>query len=212
MASRAIACLRENPRATAVRLPRVRETCLTDAIPHMVERATGLTPAFIWDDATKWHAARPAEGRCAKPAVALQPQRDRSCRNRPRVGLVGNALLCFDPYMNDNIADKLASLGCEPVLPDPALVAADDVRYLPQLKAFDDAGVRDVIYLQSFGCLKGHVQARGALHSLRRRFPALSITVIDYDPEASALNRETRLRLAVEAARERAKAQNSTSS
>ncbi|MDO4291208.1 MAG: BadF/BadG/BcrA/BcrD ATPase family protein [Eggerthellaceae bacterium] len=206
MASRAITCLRENPRATAVRLPRVCETCLTDVIPHMVERATGLTPAFIWDDATKWHAARSTEGHCAKPApTPLQPQRDRSCCNRPRVGLVGNALLCFDPYMNDNIASKLASLGCELVLPDPALVDTDDVRYLPQLKAFDDAGVRDVVYLQSFGCLKGHVQARGALHSLRRRFPDLNITVIDYDPEASALNRENRLRLAVEAARERAK-------
>ena len=95
----------------------------------------------------------------------------------------------------------LGPLGAPPVLPDPALLFSDDVRFLPQLDAFAAAGVRHVIYLQSFGCLKGHVRSRGALHDLGRRYPDMQITVLDYDPEASALNRENRVRLVVEAAR-----------
>ena len=72
-----------------------------------------------------------------------------------------------------------------------------DVRYLEQLRAFRDAGVERVIYLQSFGCLKGHVKSRGAAHELAALFPEMPVTVIDYDPESSALNRENRIRLAL---------------
>ena len=103
----------------------------------------------------------------------------------------------FNPQLNDHVEDLLRDLGCEPVYPDPALVAVEDVRYLEQLAAWEAAGLRRVIYLQSFGCLKGHVQSRGALRELRKRFPSIAITVVDYDAEASALNRENRIRLAV---------------
>ena len=118
-----------------------------------------------------------------------------------RIGIVGNPLIVFEPFMNDRIVEVLDSLGCEPVVPDPALLVGDDVRYLDQLAAFEEQGIHDVIYLLSFGCLKGHVSARGALRELHERFADMRITVIDYDPESSALNRENRIRLAVDAAR-----------
>lgn len=120
---------------------------------------------------------------------------------RPRIGIVGNPLIVFEPFMNDRIVEVLDSLGCEPVMPDPALLVGDEVRYLDQLAAFEEQGIHDVIYLLSFGCLKGHVSARGALRELHERFADMRITVIDYDPESSALNRENRIRLAVDAAR-----------
>ncbi len=120
---------------------------------------------------------------------------------RPRIGIVGNPLIVFEPFMNDRIVEVLDSLGCELVMPDPALLEGDDVRYLDQLAAFAEQGIHDVIYLLSFGCLKGHVSARGALRELHERFADMRITVIDYDPESSALNRENRIRLAVDAAR-----------
>ena len=103
--------------------------------------------------------------------------------------------------MNDRIVEMLESLGCESVMPDPALLAGDDVRCLDQLALFAEQGIHDVIYLLSFGCLKGHVSARGALRELHERFADMRITVIDYDPESSALNRENRIRLAIDAAR-----------
>ena len=71
------------------------------------------------------------------------------------------------------------------------------MRYLDQLQHFYDQGVRHVIYLQSFGCLKGHVSVRGGMHGLAKRFPGMNIVVLDYDPEASALNRENRVLLAL---------------
>ena len=115
---------------------------------------------------------------------------------------MGNALLCFDSYMNEGLCALLEQLGCDIALPDPRNLIADDVHYLSQLDAFARAGVDHVVYVQSFGCLKGHVHARGAAHEFARRYSDMPVTVIDYDPESSALNRENRVRLAVEAAKQ----------
>lgn len=79
---------------------------------------------------------------------------------RPRIGIVGNALLCFDPLMNDGLVDFVDRLGYDPVLSDPTKLYVDDVRYLDQLDEFADQGVDHVLYFLSFGCLKGHVHAR----------------------------------------------------
>ena len=49
--------------------------------------------------------------------------------------------------------------------------------------------------------MKGHVQARGTAHAMAARWPHMPVTVLDYDPKSSALNRENRIRLAVSAAR-----------
>ena len=45
------------------------------------------------------------------------------------------------------------------------------------------------------------MQSRGAQHEFARRYPDMPVTIIDYDSESSALNRENRIRLAVEAAK-----------
>ena len=115
--------------------------------------------------------------------------------------MVGCALLCVDPLMNDRVIDFVEGQGCEVVLPRVERLLVDDVRYLDELRRFSDMGVDHVIYLQSFGCLKGHVRSRGSLHEIARLFPEMPVTVIDYDPEASALNRENRIRLALAAAK-----------
>ena len=231
LAARAIRLLEENPELAAITLPAVCERCLVDAVPRMVERATGRAPEFVWerswradgaDDASPQHSGEAAlaaggapeaepeapaapTGSAAEAEAAGARSTDASAQTRasakPRIGIVGNPLLVLDPFMNDGLVDLLKSLGADPVLPDADLLFADDVRFLPQLDAFAAAGVRHVIYLQSFGCLKGHVKSRGALHDLGRRYPDLQVTVLDYDPEASALNRENRVRLVVEAAR-----------
>lgn len=191
MAARVIRMLRDDPGITRVELPRVCETCLTDAVPRIVERACGRTPEYAW---VPW-----ASGGDSSALARASMHNDGSAR--PRIGIVGNPLIVFEPFMNDHVVEMLESLGCEPIMPDPALLAGDDVRYLDQLALFEEQGIHDVIYLLSFGCLKGHVSARGALRELHERFADMRITVIDYDPESSALNRENRIRLAVDAAR-----------
>ena len=170
-----------------VEIPFVCQDCLVDALPLELRQMNGYAPGLeIVRSAPAPNAETPTEA------------------TGPVIGLVGNPFLVFDEEMNEGVASLIERLGCSVVLPEPALLEVDDVRYLPQLDKFYEAGVNHIIYLQSFGCLKGHVQSRGAQHEFARRYPNMPVTVIDYDPESSALNRENRVRLAVEAARLRA--------
>ncbi len=173
-----------------LRVPRVCLECLTDALPFELEHVgAGGFPV----EAVPFVEAGTSFGRKASFAGGSQASSD----GRPMVGLVGNPLLVFDDELNEHVSELVESLGWRVAYPDPSLVEVEDVRYLEQLEAFRAAGVSRVIYLQSFGCLKGHVQSRGAAHELSGLFPDLPITFIDYDPESSALNRENRIRLAL---------------
>ena len=221
LAGRAIRLMQEDPSLEALEVPAVCERCLLDALPGIVQRAAGRMPQVTWTSPWPQPAAGAAaptqptqaeprrsgatgtpQGDAPQPQPAMEPSgRADGAAGRPRIGIVGNALLCFDPFMNDHLIDFIERQGCSVVLPDPALLFTNDVRYLEQMDRFAEQGVRHVIYLQSFGCLKGHVQARGALHELAQRHPDMPVTVIDYDPEASALNRENRVRLALAAAK-----------
>ena len=183
----------------SIDVPLICVDCLTDALPFELEHASGYAPEVTVVPS----APTPASLAGDSPAriVHTGGGSPSSTQARPLIGLAGNPLLVFDESMNDGIAKLLERLGCDIAYPDPALVEVEDVRYIPLLDAFDKAGVDHVIYLQSFGCLKGHVQSRGALHQLAGLHPDMPVTVIDYDSESSALNRENRVRLAVEAAR-----------
>ena len=185
--ARALRIIEENPQASALRIPLVCNQCLLDGLAHTIWRLNGSCPEIIWEE--RW--PQPIE----EPAAT-----DKEVAERVLVGIVGNPLLCFDAFMNDSILKLLERLGCDVAMPDPDKLFSEDVRYLDQLDEFSRKGVNCVIYLQSFGCMKAHVHARGFAHEFARRYPDMPITVIDYDPESSALNRENRIRLAVEAA------------
>ena len=171
----------------ALTLPDVCHECVLEAVPSILRRVTGRELRITW--VKDWA--------CHLPECATQPE------EKPLVGLLGTAPLCFDSFLNDNLAEAIKAHGCEPVFPQVESLMQEDVRYLEQLERFYDKGVRTVVYLQSFGCLKGHVRARGALHELADRFPGMHITVLDYDPEASALNRENRVLLTLAQAQDR---------
>ena len=185
--ARTLRIVEENPQFKALRIPLVCNRCLLDGLAHTVWRLNGSCPEIIWEE--RW--PQPIE----KPATPKEKDAERVL-----VGIVGNPLLCFDAFMNDSILKLLERLGCDVAMPDPDKLFCEDVRYLDQLDEFSRKGVDCVIYLQSFGCMKAHVHARGFAHEYARRYPDMPITVIDYDPESSALNRENRIRLAVEAA------------
>ena len=191
--ARTLRIVEENPQFKALRIPLVCNRCLLDGLAHTVWRLNGSCPEIIEEE--RW--PQPIE----KPATP----REKDAR-RVLVGLVGNPLLCFDAFMNDSILKLLRRLGCDVAMPDPDKLFCEDVRYLDLMDEFSRKEVDCVIYLQSFGCMKAHVHARGFAHEYARRYPDMPITVIDYDPESSALNRENRIRLAVEAA-QRAKSE-----
>ena len=196
----------------SIDVPLICVDCLTDALPFELAHANGYAPQVqVVPSVTPGSPAggslvrivRAEEAMGAPEKGATLRQAAESQGKRPLIGLAGNPLLLFDEGLNDGILQLLARLGCDIAYPDPSLVEVEDVRYLPLLDAYEEAGVDHVVYLQSFGCLKGHVQSRGALHQLAGLHPGMPVTVIDYDAESSALNRENRVRLAVEAARVR---------
>lgn len=196
LAGRAVRLVQLDGDLSALAVPMVCQKCVLDMLPRVVSRACGREIEVSWVTEVKDLRELYAPKHIASPA--------KQKIDRPPIGIVGTLPLCFDTYLNDGVIAFLESQGCRVVLPDPANLVLDDVRYMEQLKAFDEAGVRDVVYLQSFGCLKGHVCSRGAYRKLQRLFPDMRITFIDYDAETSALNRENRLRLAVEQAKLRA--------
>ena len=56
-------------------------------------------------------------------------------------------------------------------------------------------GVQAIACIQPFACLPNHVTGKGMIRELRRRFPAVNIAAIDYDPGASEVNQLNRLKL-----------------
>lgn len=63
------------------------------------------------------------------------------------------------------------------------------------------SGVSGIACVQPFACLPNHVTGKGVLKELRRRYPLIPISPIDYDPGASEVNQENRLKLLMTNAR-----------
>ena len=58
-----------------------------------------------------------------------------------------------------------------------------------------ESGFPNIICAQPFGCLPNHIAGRGMIPSLRRANPAANITPLDYDPSATRVNQENRIKL-----------------
>ncbi len=57
------------------------------------------------------------------------------------------------------------------------------------------SGVNNIICTQPFGCLPNHIVAKGMLRKIKDNYPMSNIVAIDYDPGASAINQENRIKL-----------------
>jgi len=124
-------------------------------------------------------------------------------KQRPRVGVLGNAGLLFTPQLNNDVLAFIEAQGCEPVTPPITQLLTTNApleRHIAQLAA---QGINDIIYIQSFGCLTGHINARGAAKRVKQRFPHVNVTFIDYDSGTSYINQVNRLKLALAIAHER---------
>lgn len=65
-----------------------------------------------------------------------------------------------------------------------------------------ESGVPNIVCVQPFGCLPNHIAGKGTIRALRERFPRANIVPIDYDPGATRVNQENRLKLMLSVARE----------
>ena len=65
-----------------------------------------------------------------------------------------------------------------------------------------DAGVPNIVCTQPFGCLPNHIMGKGMMKPLKERNPSVNIVAIDYDPGATRINQENRIKLMLANARE----------
>ena len=56
-------------------------------------------------------------------------------------------------------------------------------------------GVDNIICTQPFGCLPNHIIAKGMIRAVKEKNPQANIVAIDYDPGASAVNQQNRIKL-----------------
>ena len=56
-------------------------------------------------------------------------------------------------------------------------------------------GYTNIVCAQPFGCLPNHIAGKGVVNRIRERFPHSCITPVDYDPSASKVNQENRIKL-----------------
>lgn len=65
------------------------------------------------------------------------------------------------------------------------------------------SGFPNIVCAQPFGCLPNHVVGKGMIAKIRAVYPDANITPIDYDPSATKVNQENRIKLMIAVAKER---------
>ena len=58
-----------------------------------------------------------------------------------------------------------------------------------------EQGVNNIVCTQPFGCLPNHIFGKGMMKPLKDKNPDLNIVAIDYDPGATRVNQENRIKL-----------------
>jgi predicted nucleotide-binding protein (sugar kinase/HSP70/actin superfamily) len=64
-------------------------------------------------------------------------------------------------------------------------------------------GVKDIVCCQPFGCLPNHIVGKGMIRPIKALCPDLNIAAIDYDPGATKVNQENRIKLMLSNIQER---------
>ncbi|MBQ2124603.1 MAG: 2-hydroxyacyl-CoA dehydratase [Spirochaetales bacterium] len=73
-----------------------------------------------------------------------------------------------------------------------------------------ELGYANVVCTQPFGCLPNHICAKGMIHKIRERYNDANIVAVDYDPGATKVNQENRIKLMLSIARENLAGKNNT--
>lgn len=61
-------------------------------------------------------------------------------------------------------------------------------------------GVNNIVCTQPFGCLPNHIAGKGMVRKIREHYPQANIVSVDYDPSASKINQENRIKLMLSSA------------
>lgn len=64
-----------------------------------------------------------------------------------------------------------------------------------EMSALAQTGTENIICTQPFGCLPNHIVAKGMSRHIKDAYPEANIVAIDYDPGATKVNQENRIKL-----------------
>lgn len=70
-----------------------------------------------------------------------------------------------------------------------------------EMAALAETGTENIICTQPFGCLPNHIVAKGMSRTIKQAYPNANIVAIDYDPGATKVNQENRIKLMLANAR-----------
>ena len=97
-------------------------------------------------------------------------------------------------YESKKLAEGIIGFGCK--MGEGWLLTAEMVELV-------HSGYANIICTQPFGCLPNHICGKGMIHRLRELYGDTSnIVAIDYDPSATRVNQENRIKLMLSVARE----------
>ena len=71
-----------------------------------------------------------------------------------------------------------------------------------EMAALAETGVSNIVCAQPFGCLPNHIAGKGTIRTLKNLYPDENIVAVDYDPSATKVNQENRIKLMLATARE----------
>jgi len=94
----------------------------------------------------------------------------------------------------ESYADTIIDRGCK--MGEGWLLTAEMVELIKK-------GYSNIVTCQPFGCLPNHVCAKGMIRPLKEQYPESNIVPIDYDPSATKVNQENRIKLMLAVAREK---------
>jgi predicted nucleotide-binding protein (sugar kinase/HSP70/actin superfamily) len=66
-----------------------------------------------------------------------------------------------------------------------------------EMGALASSGTENIVCTQPFGCLPNHIVAKGMSRRVKEKYPQANIVAIDYDPSATNVNQENRLKLMI---------------
>ena len=73
-----------------------------------------------------------------------------------------------------------------------------------EMAVLAETGTENIICTQPFGCLPNHIVAKGMARTIKNAYPNANIVAIDYDPGATRVNQENRIKLMLANARQTA--------
>ena len=71
-----------------------------------------------------------------------------------------------------------------------------------EMAALAETGTDNIVCAQPFGCLPNHIAGKGTIRTLKEMYKYENIVAVDYDPSATKVNQENRIKLMLATARE----------